>query len=429
VKKWFILLGLSTLLLLVGFQFLYFGKAKPKTVETARVTPGDIVEYVKGTGRVEAVEDAAVHAREAMRIEKVLVEESDNVEAGQELLRIDVAEKTDAVKKARLRLQQSKIAVEETKSKLDGSERTYSDPSELEQNLRAKESNYEQAVIEKRRAEREAKTAFELYGAGAESLLSLKAKEDKLKEAEVRLLRVKQELDEAKELFSKKEKTNMNLAALRAEYERAVRQEDLSKAELDMAISLLERLKITSPIRGTVVSIGVKEGMFVPAGQRILTVADLERLQVRTDIDEIDAGKIRENQDAIITFEAFPEKAFHGHVVKIAPQAEIKKDRTVVETLILLDEGTDLLKISNQVDVKIVVERRHDVLRVPLNAVHQDSSPFVWLYQDGSARRVGVRTGLSDLDLVEIVDGLKDGNEVIMTRGMTLTDGEAVRKQ
>lgn len=429
MKKWVVLLGLSAMLFIAAFQFFHFGETQSKTVETVRVTIGDIVDSVKGTGRVEAVEEAVVRAKETMRIENILVDEGETVESGRLLLKIDLTEEKEAVQKAGLNLEQSKIAVEEAEAKLKGSERTYCDPAELEQNLRAKETNYEQAIIENKGAERELKAAHELYDVGAESLLRLKAKEDRLKETEVKLEHAKEELEEARQLFLKKEKTNINLAALKAEYERAVRQKELAKAELDMALSHLERLKVVSPINGTIVDIDVKEGMLVPAGQQVLTIANLDRLRVRTDVDEIDAGKIKIKQDAIITFEAFPEKAFHGHVVKMSPQAEIKKDRTVVETLILIDGHTDLLKISNQVDVKILVERRHDVPRIPLNAVHQDSTPFVWLYHGGSARKVSVTTGLSDLDFVEIADGLQDGDEVIIARGMTLTDGEAVKRQ
>ena len=428
MKKWFILLGLSALLLIAAFQLFHVGGTESKTVETALVVPGDIVDSLKGTGRVEAVEEAVVRAKETMRIESILVDEGEKVALGQPLLELDLAEEKDAVQKARLKLEQSRIAVEEAEGKLKGSERTYCDPAELEHNLRAKETSYEQAVIENKAAERELKAAHELYDVGAESLLKLKAKEDRLQETAVRLEHAGEELEEAKQLFLKKEKTSINLAALKAEYERAVRQEELVKAELDMALSHLERLKVAAPINGTIVDIDVKPGMLVPAGQQILTIANLDRLQVRADVDEIDAGKVKKEQDAVITFEAFPEKAFDGHVAKISPQAEIKKDRTVVETLILIDEHTDLLKISNQVDVKIVVETRHDALRVPLSAVHEGSTPFVWLYEGGSARRADVETGLSDLDFVEIVRGLKEGDEVIITRGMTLTDGEAVKR-
>jgi HlyD family secretion protein len=426
MKKWFILGGLSLLLIFAALGILNLSEPKPKTVEIARTTPGDIVDYVKGTGRVEAVEEEVVRAKETMRVEKILLEEGEKVESGQLLLKIDLTEKEDAVQKARLKLEQSRIAVEEAKGKLQGSERTYGDPAEVQQNIRAKETTYEQAIIEKKAAERELKAAHELYDAGAESLLKLRAKEDRLKEADIRLAHAEEELEEAKQFFAKKEKTNINRATLKAEYERAARQEELAKAELDMAMSHLGRLQVASPINGTIVDIHVKEGMLIPAGQQILTIADLERLQVRTDVDEIDAGKIKTKQDALITFEAFAGKVFHGHVAKISPQAEIKKDRTVVEAMILIDEHTDLLKISNQVDIKIIVQRRDDVLRIPLTALHHDSAPFVWLYENGFANKVDVNTGLSDLDFVEIVDGLNEGDQVVITRGVTLTDGEAV---
>ncbi len=426
MKKWFIFIIVVISVVISAATYTRLSGNKVKTVKTVQVKRGEIVDFLKATGRVEAVEYLVVRAREGIRIEKILVKEGDIVKSGQELLQIDLTERDDAVKKAGLKLEQAEIAVKDAETKFRASKRTYSDPLELETNFRSKEAAYKQAMIQKQAADRELKVAEELYNAGAESLLNLKAKEDRFMETDVQLTNVKQELDEARQRFSKKEKTNINLVTLRTEYENALRQRDITKSELDLTVSQLERLKVASTLDGTVVSIPAEDGMFVSAGQEMLTIADLDKLRVRAAMDELDAGKIKKGQKAEITFEAFPDKTFHGHVDMVFPQAVIKNDRTIVETVVLLEESTGFLKISNQVDVKIIVARRNDVLYLPLNAIHQSNDPFVWVYKNGTARKVKIKTGLSDIDSVEITEGLKQGDEVIIVRGAELKDGEKV---
>ncbi|MBI3599841.1 MAG: efflux RND transporter periplasmic adaptor subunit, partial [Nitrospinae bacterium] len=272
---------------------------------------------------------------------------------------------------------------------------------------------------------REFKTSQELYKVQAESLLNLKAKEDRLKKAEADLSQAERELNEAKGLFEKREKTRINLTMLKTEYERATKQKALVEAELELAISQLERLKSPSSLNGTVVSKEVKDGMAVSAGAPLMTIADIERLQVRADVDEVDAGRIKKGQEAVIAFESFLDMKFYGHVYRIAPRAVIKGERTVVEVIILIADKTDLLKIANQVNLKVIIEKKGNTLSLPLSALHQGSQPFVWLYQNGIARKTEVKTGLSDLESVEVISGLKEGDEVIVG-GLDLKDGERV---
>ena len=414
MKKRFLFVGVIILAIIGIIAFFDLAETKAKKVETVRVERGDIVDYIKATGRVEAVEDEVIRARETIRIDKILVEEGEMVKAGQELLRYDLSERKDDVQRAKLKLEQAEIAIGDAMSRLEASERTYADPSELEINLRSKESDYRQSVIEKETAERELKVCSELYKVGAESLLNLKAEEDRLKKAEVRLMLARIELEEAKEHFSKREKTKINRISLRTAYERALRRKALAEAELELAVSRLERLKVTSSLSGSVIKTDIKEGMFVAPGEKLMTIVDLKGLQVKAEVDEVDAGRIKKGQEAVITFDAFPGKEFYAHVDSVALQALIKDERTIVETVLLLDETTDLLKIANQVDVKIIVEKKKNVHLLSLSVVHGSGSPYVWLQKDGEARKVEVETGLMDLDAIEITGGLNEGDEVIL---------------
>jgi HlyD family secretion protein len=175
------------------------------------------------------------------------------------------------------------------------------------------------------------------------------------------------------------------------------------------------------------VALEVKDGMIVSPGELLLTIADTSRLQVLAEVDELDAGFIKKGQEAIITFDAFPDQQFPAHVTKIAPQAIIKGDRTIVETVVLLNDLTELLKISNQVDVKIIRDKKMGTLVLPISSVCEGSSPFVWLHRNSFISKTQVNTGLSDMDSIEITDGLQENDEVVANCRGDLKDGTKVR--
>ena len=424
MKKWILLL-VSGSCIFTGI-FLAYGKtATSSTVETVRVSKGDIVDVVKATGRVEAVEDFIVRSKVHGRIEEVLKEEGEQVRAGEDLIRFDSTESEDSLKKARLKLEQAENDILESKSKLDASDKVHADPHELELHLKTKERQLSQNQINKESAERELHIARELYKIQTESLINLKAKTERFKKAEMEVLQAQGELEEARMLFSIKEKTRINLTTIKYEHEKQKRLGQLAEAELNMEAVHHKRLRLVSPLHGTVVSKDVKKGMSVLAGEPLMTVANLDRLKVRVEVDEVDAGRIMTGQEAVITFDSFADRKFRGHVDRIAPKALIKGERTIVEVIILIDEKTNLLRISNQVDVKIVLEKRGDILNLPLTAVHQGNPSFVWLYQEGRARKTGIKTGVSDLESIEIISGLRSG-DVIIAGNADLKDGGKV---
>lgn len=249
--------------------------------------------------------------------------------------------------------------------------------NDLELNLRAKQSAHDQALINNEKAEREAKISRELYKIEAESYMQLKAKEDNLRKAQITLHQ--------------------------------------AEKELRHAIIRHEKLRCVSPQDGAVVTLQLEEGMFVVTGEPLITIADTRNIEIIADIDEVDAWRINIGQEAIITSDAFPEKELKGSVIKTAPQATVKGQHTVVETTIMLKGPTDILRINNQVDIKMITDKKESVLLLPLSVVHwSNDGTYVWLQKDHTMKKAEVKTGLSDLYLIEIVSGLDEGAEVFV---------------
>ncbi len=426
MKKKMIVFCLIVVVLTAGVLLYEPGDSNSGTVDTLHVGTGDIVDVIKVRGKVESVSKAVIRAGEEMRIQKILVKEGETAVAGEELLLIDCRDRKDAVQRARLELKRCETGAAATLRRLKASEQTYSDPMELRINFKAKEFEYQQSVIAKQAAQREADISNELYKVGAESWINLKAKQDRLKDAEIQLSRAKEELNDARQHFDKKEKTSLNRDRLKSEHEDALQRTELARIELDLALNRLNRLKVTARMSGTVVKVDVKPGMVISAGMELMTIADLDRLRVCAHADELDAARIKKGQESLISFEGLPGKKLKGCVEKIAPLAIINEGRAFVKTEILIDEQATGLRISNQVDVKIIVQRKKDVLRIPLRAVHHGDHIFVWRVRNGVAEKAKVETGLSDVDWIEITGGLKQGDAIIDNPSVILAEGKKI---
>lgn len=349
MRKAILLLRTSITILFVFFVMFACGREEKANaiIDIVKVKKGDIVNYIKATGRVESVKESIVRAEMNARIKKVFVKEGDIVKTGNLLISFD----SDSV-----------------------------NLTELELNVKAKEAAYKQALINKEQAEREFNISKELYEIQAEALINLKIKEDNLRKSQNALLQAEEELKHAKNELETK----------------------------------FQKIRCISPQDGVVVLKEVKDGMSVAPGQPLATVADIKHLQISTDIDEVDAGRIRIGQEAVITSDAFAERQFKGHVRRIYPGATIKGERTVVEAIINLDETDTPLKIKNQVDIRIITDKKESALLLQLSAVSwENNNPYVWVKQN-EMKKVFIKTGIADLNSIEILSGLKEGDEVVI---------------
>jgi macrolide-specific efflux system membrane fusion protein len=175
---------------------------------------------------------------------------------------------------------------------------------------------------------------------------------------------------------------------------------------------------ITAPISGVVASISTQEGETVAAGlsaPTFVTIVDLDRLQVDAYVDEVDIGKVQVGQSAGFTVDAFPARDFHGRVAAIYPSATIQDN--VVKYVVAVDIASDyggLLRPEMTASVRIHLEAR-SALAVPGRAIRrEDGRSVVWVLRDGRAEPRPVRLGWRDGSWAEIVDGLAEGDRVLL---------------
>lgn len=177
---------------------------------------------------------------------------------------------------------------------------------------------------------------------------------------------------------------------------------------------LAEGDTVYSPMKGTVLQIDVSEEEVVDRTTTLMTVADLESMEVVIAVDELDINKIELGQVANITSDVYPNEKFTGKVEKISMEGTNQNGVTTYDVTIKLDDRKSLMSGMN-VDVEILADSREDVITVPIEALQKLKGEYMVTVKDasGNTKDVKVELGLATKDKVEIISGLEVGDVVI----------------
>jgi len=145
-----------------------------------------------------------------------------------------------------------------------------------------------------------------------------------------------------------------------------------AQVNLQNAQITLDQSEVRAPITGTIIELDVERGQVISSptstvggGTVLLKMADLNRVQVVTLVDETDIGKISPGLNATVTVDAFPNHPFQGTVLKIEPQATTQQNVTMFPVRVRIENREGLLKPGMNTEVEIHVGRREGVLAIP----------------------------------------------------------------
>src|ERR1700677_3854668 len=186
---------------------------------------------------------------------------------------------------------------------------------------------------------------------------------------------------------------------------------------------------IRSTLSGTVYSIPVSAYDFVPAGENLMDVADLNRIQIRAYFDEPTIGALAVGQAVKIVWDAKPDQVWHGHISRAPTTVITYGTRFVGECLITVDDAHGDLLPNTNVTVTVTTSQRFNVLSIPREALHTDGGYYVYRVADGKLVRTPVQPGVVNLIRAEIVKGLTDKDTVALSAisNRELTNGLAVK--
>lgn len=211
---------------------------------------------------------------------------------------------------------------------------------------------------------------------------------------------------------------------------------EAAKANWELARLQLSYCDIRSPINGTVtqrldvVKVGnivtPVGGVIDSADSSLFVVEDLDTLILRVDIPERELAKLSVGQVAELSFDAVPNRLFTGEVALISPY--VNAETATFSVRIRVTDTASLLRPGMFARVAIVYERKPDALQIPRTALLDgDGPPKVFVVQDGKAMERAVQLGLNNGAMVEIVSGLKDGEQVIVVGQGAVKPGAPVR--
>lgn len=247
-------------------------------------------------------------------------------------------------------------------------------------------------------------------------------------------------------------KNQLDLA--NTEMQNREQQLEIAQAELTQSQQSLSKTVIVSPLDGMVTSLPVKVGETVItgtniAGSTLMDIADPSEVLADVQVDEADIANVKLGEDANIDAVSFPDRTLHGKVQFVASSvtdtsnsttASASQGRTFEVKIAIGDKDIAVLKPGMSTRAEIFTQSTPDTLSVPVQAILYENDPssksleptsgaYVYLVEDGKARKTTVTTGVSSDTYQALTSGVKAGDTVVSGSYQTLhhlADGASV---
>ncbi|HPR63407.1 MAG TPA: efflux RND transporter periplasmic adaptor subunit [Thermoanaerobaculia bacterium] len=247
-------------------------------------------------------------------------------------------------------------------------------------------------------------------------------------EAHLRYKRTRELMDEK---IVSQESLDSAWASLRqAEASLTAAEQDMERSQfaLDELNEQIKKCTILAPMNGRVVELDMEEGEVVVAGMNIPgsvigVVADMSDILAEVDVIESEIAGLKTGMPATIVVDALPDITFEGEVEEIAHSAFKKLDVNYFKVKVLLHNPDENLRPGMSARATITLEKKEDVLSVPIQAVvERKDEKVVFTPDNGKAKKLLVTTGISDEHHIEITEGLEEGTSVITGPSRILKD-------
>ncbi|MDR1481907.1 MAG: efflux RND transporter periplasmic adaptor subunit [Synergistaceae bacterium] len=213
-----------------------------------------------------------------------------------------------------------------------------------------------------------------------------------------------------------------------ASYNAARAKERQVAAELGRARSSKQDYIMYSPLDGTVLSdFSISPGAMIQPSSPIADIADLRRLKASLRIPENKIFVVKPGMDVLLKFDALPNEEFMGQVTRVDPFVDPATRTSAVEIELDNQAIGNRLRPGMFGQASIVEKEFKNSVIIPESALGtREGGYYVFLEENGTARRVDVETGARQGDYTRITGGIKSGDRVIVFGGASLSDGEKV---
>ena len=444
---------------------------KKTDVVTATATRGELVINVTDRGELESSKSTNVICEvEGGGKIATIVSEGTRVKKGDEICKFDSNQLTEAINKQEVQWEQAMGKAKSAKSDYEAQQdKAEQEISKADLALTLAKIDYEsyeqgefEVEVDKRKgaielskkdlteAEEGLTLTRRLAKNGSYSLEQLRAAELNVdgkrydvrqKEADLRVFETFTKRRKVTELKSKAEETKLELARTKkiqksatekAESEMKATQKtaDLEKKQYERAKQQLDKCVLKAPQDGIIIyakryywddESNIRPGANVHFQQPIVTLPDLDQMQVKLRVHESVVKKVLKGQTATIMVEALPGVVLHGKVVSVATQAQSQGWRggavKEYETIVSIDDlPSDAgLRPGMSGDVKILLKTVPNALTVPVQAVTEfDGKHIAYVVTPGGIERREVKVGETNDTLIQILEGIADGEQVAL---------------
>ena len=385
-KNLLVILAIAATISASAYVVPNYFKSNGKTVDVATISRQVISPSILSSGFLAHEEEVMLSSEVIGKVDELMIEEGDSVKAGDLVLRVDDKNFLAGLEQSEASVRINTIDIERQEVRISNLERQFARSSSL----------YEQDLI------------------GEEEYESLRNQLD--------LARI--------DFSSSKERLTQ------------------AEAQLDQVLDNLSKTKIISPIDGVVTSLDIKVGETAIAsstnipGSSLMTIANPASIYTEVLVDEADIANIEIGQRAEIVAIAYPDQPMTGVVRFIANTAKIAPGRTGLSFVVkidITDPGEVVLRPGMSCRAEIFTQQEQSVAAVPIEAVifEEDraelrSEHFIFINDNGVARKTKVEIGLSDDEYQELISQVDSNIEIVVGPNReirNLIDGDRIETE
>jgi HlyD family secretion protein len=412
-------------------------------VQTGKVVRQDLTSLVTASGEIKPKNYINIGANAIGMLTKILVKEGDRVKKGQLVARVE-----NIQPEAQVASQQAQVSSAEADSSAAESGLKVSDEA-----LRTQQAVIDHYQSDLEHAKLDYDRAKELY---KDQLLAKQDFDAKKATYDAAVASLNEQQTRLTQARSQREQQAAQLSAT----QRRVGQ---AKAVLAQYTDMLHKYDSFSPIDGVVTNLPVREGETVVPGQtnltgsNIMTIADMSLITAEVKVDETDIVSVALDQKADITIDAIPNKTFKGHVIEIGNTAILRstglaasqsavssQEAKDFKVVVAMDDPPEEIRPGLSCTAKITTATRKNALTIPIQALtirqkgdleakpktgggsvvaakltpaeektRKEEVQGVFVIAGGKAEFRKVETGITGATDIEVLSGLKDGDEVV----------------
>lgn len=423
-----------------GYQRMTASAASTTSVQTTKVTRGSLAATVNASGNVSAPTSAAIAFQSSGRVAEVPVKVGDQVKKGQLLMQLDTTDLQLALKTAQTSLASQQASFDSTQASLQFAIKT------AQTNLASAQASYDSAkakngtnldqlVVAKSALDKakvtldQAQSAYNVIawrpdvGMTSQAAALQSATSDynsalatyKITAAGINdtALRTAQaSLDSAQIALDQAQK-NLDTSTRTAQASL-----DNAKVAVEQAQRNLDNANLTAPFDG--LASAVNFGVGDTASGTAVSIVDLSNLQVKVTIAEVDMAKVKVGETAQMTLDALPGKTYTATVTAIGPVGTVTSGVVNYPVTVSITKADAEIRPGMTATLAVEVDHRTNVLLIPTRAVRtQNNQKIVSVLSQGKTVQKTIETGLSGDTLIEVTQGLQEGDSVVVNQTTT----------